>query len=145
MTKTSEFHTLLRNYRGIMGNIWINKIWISFDSCFFNYYADDDEIQFNLAGQEGVITIPAVISYDKIDEEDLFEDSVAGYTATLESGDTVTFYCFNAKNKSWFVGWEKQTDSIHLFVFLLLLYCNPLQFFKDSLHPLFVYIITDHT
>ena len=83
MTKTSEFHTLLRNYRGIMGNIRINKIWISFDSCFFNYYADDDEIQFNLAGQEGVITIPAVISYDKIDEEDLFEDSVAGYTATL--------------------------------------------------------------
>ena len=78
MTKTSEFHTLLRNYRGIMGNIRINKIWISFDSCF----------------------IPAVISYDKIDEEDLFEDSVAGYTATLESGDTVTFYCFNAKNKS---------------------------------------------
>ena len=74
MTKTSEFHTLLRNYRGIMGNIRINKIWISFDSCFFNYYADDDEIQFNLAGQEGVITIPAVISYDKIDEEDLFED-----------------------------------------------------------------------
>ena len=47
-----------------------------------------------------VITIPAVISYDKIDEEDLFEDSVAGYTATLESGDIVTFYCFNAKNKS---------------------------------------------
>ena len=88
MTKTSEFHTLLRNYRGIMGNIRINKIWISFDSCFFNYYADDDEIQFNLAGQE------------KIDEEDLFEDSVAGYTATLESGDIVTFYCFNAKNKS---------------------------------------------
>ena len=85
MTKTSEFHTLLRNYRGIMGNIRINKIWISFDSCFFNYYADDDEIQFNLAGQEGVITIPAVISYDKIDEEDLFEDSVAGYTATIKA------------------------------------------------------------
>ena len=85
MAKTAEFHTLLRNYRGIMGNIRINNFWISFDSCFFNYYADDDEIQFNLAGQEGVITIPAVISYDKIDEEDLFEDSVAGYTATLES------------------------------------------------------------
>ena len=82
MTKTSEFHTLLRNYRGIMGNIRINKIWISFDSCFFNYYADDDEIQFNLAGQEGVITIPAVISYDKIDEEDLFEDSVAAVSYT---------------------------------------------------------------
>ena len=46
MAKTAEFHTLLRNYRGIMG-----------------------------------------------------KDAVAGYTATLESGDTVTFYCFNAKNK----------------------------------------------
>ena len=91
MAKTAEFHTLLRNYRGIMGNIRINNLWISFDSCFFNYYADDDEIQFNLAGQEGVVTIPSVISYDKVD--------VAGYTATLESGDTVTFYCFNAKNK----------------------------------------------
>ena len=99
MAKTAEFHTLLRNYRGIMGNIRINNLWISFDSCFSNYYADDDEIQFNLAGQEGVVTIPSVISYDKVDEEDLFEDAVAGYTATLESGDTVTFYCFNAKNK----------------------------------------------
>lgn len=97
MAKTAEFHTLLRNYRGIMGNIRINNFWISFDSCFFNYYADDDEIQFNLAGQEGVVTIPSVISYDKVDEEDLFEDAVAGYTATLESGDTVTFYCFNAR------------------------------------------------
>ena len=56
------------------GNIRINNLWISFDSCFFNYYADDDEIQFNLAGQEGVVTIPSVISYDKVDEEDLFED-----------------------------------------------------------------------
>ena len=100
MAKTAEFHTLLRNYRGIMGNIRINKIWISFDSCFFNYYSDDDEIQFNLAGQEGVITIPSVVSYEKIEEEDLFEDSIAGYVATLESGDKVTFYCFNAKNKS---------------------------------------------
>ena len=61
MAKTAEFHTLLRNYRGIMGNIRINNFWISFDSCFFNYYADDDEIQFNLAGQEGVVTIPSVI------------------------------------------------------------------------------------
>ena len=93
-------HKIILQSRACLRNIRINKIWISFDSCFFNYYADDDEIQFNLAGQEGVITIPAVISYDKIDEEDLFEDSVAGYTATLESGDTVTFYCFNAKNKS---------------------------------------------
>ena len=73
MAKTAEFHTLLRNYRGIMGNIRINNFWISFDSCFFNYYADDDEIQFNLAGQEGVVTIPSVISYDKVDEEELFK------------------------------------------------------------------------
>ena len=65
----------------------------------FLIYDDDDEIQFNLAGQEGVVTIPSVISYDKVDEEDLFEDAVAGYTATLESGDIITFYCFNAKNK----------------------------------------------
>ena len=99
MAKTAEFHTLLRNYRGIMGNIRINNFWISFDSCFFNYYADDDEIQFNLAGQEGVVTIPSVISYDKVDEEELFEDAAAGYTATLESDDIITFYCFNAKNK----------------------------------------------
>ena len=47
MAKTAEFHTLLRNYRGIMGNIRINNLWISFDSCFFNYYADDDEIQLS--------------------------------------------------------------------------------------------------
>ena len=100
MAKTAEFHTLLRNYRGIMGNMRINNVWISFDSCFFNYYSDDDEIQFNLAGQEGVVSIPSVISYDKVKEEDLFEDSVAGYTATLGSGDVVTFYCFNAKNRS---------------------------------------------
>ena len=44
MAKTAEFHTLLRNYRGIMGNIRINNFWISFDSCFFNYYADDAEV-----------------------------------------------------------------------------------------------------
>ena len=90
-------------YSAITAELWAIYVsiifWISFDSCFFNYYADDDEIQFNLAGQEGVVTIPSVISYDKVDEEDLFEDAVAGYTATLESGDTVTFYCFNAKNK----------------------------------------------
>ena len=48
-SKTAEFHTLLRNYRGIVGNMRIGGLWISFDSCFFNYYDDDDEIQFNLA------------------------------------------------------------------------------------------------
>ncbi|MCI6859424.1 MAG: hypothetical protein MR867_09065 [Eubacterium sp.] len=98
MSKTAEFHTLLRNYRGIMGNMRPNNIWISFDSSSFNYYADDDEIQFLLAGQEGVITIPTIVSYDKLEEEDLFEDAAAGYTATLRSGDVVTFYCFNPKN-----------------------------------------------
>lgn len=98
MAKTAEFHTLLRNYRGIMGNMRIHNIWISFDSCFFNYYEDDDEIQFNLAGQEGVVSIPGVISYEKLKEEDLFEDAAAGYTASLKSGDTVTFYCFNPKH-----------------------------------------------
>ena len=84
MAKTAEFHTLLRNYRGIMGNIRINNFWISFDSCFFNYYADDDEIQFNLAGQEGVVTIPSIISYDKVDEEDL-TDEEAGMVAAAGS------------------------------------------------------------
>ena len=74
-------------YSAITAELW--AIYVSIIS----------EIQFNLAGQEGVVTIPSVISYDKVDEEDLFEDAVAGYTATLESGDTVTFYCFNAKNK----------------------------------------------
>ena len=61
MTKTSEFHTLLRNYRGIMGNIRINKIWISFDSCVFNYFADDDEIQFNLADRK--VLFPFLLSF----------------------------------------------------------------------------------
>lgn len=99
MAKTAEFHTLLRNYRGIMGNLKIHDIWISFDSCFFNYYGDSDEIQFNLAGQEGVITLPTVNDYEKIEGEELFEDAAAGYRATLASGDTVTFYCFNPKNR----------------------------------------------
>ena len=63
MTKTSEFHTLLRNYRGIMGNIRINKIWISFDSCFFNYYADDDEIQVLLPF---LLSFPTTKSMKKI-------------------------------------------------------------------------------
>lgn len=99
LSKTAEFHSLLRNYRGIIGNIKIGGIWISFDSCFFNYYDDDDEIQFNLAGQEGVITIPTVKSYTKLGEdEDLLEDAAAGYTAILSGNVTLTVYCFNPKN-----------------------------------------------
>lgn len=99
ISKTAEFHTLLRNYRGIVGNMRIGGIWISFDSCFFNYYDDDDEIQFNLAGQEGIVTIPTVEEYDKLGEdEELLEDSVAGYTARLKGNITLTVYCFNAKN-----------------------------------------------
>lgn len=101
LSKTAEFHTLLRNYRGIVGNMKIGHVWISFDSCFFNYYDDDDEIQFNLAGQEGVITIPTVRSYQKLEEnEELLEDAVAGYTANLIDDVTLTVYCFNAKNHS---------------------------------------------
>lgn len=99
MAKTAEFHTLLRNYRGIIGNMKINDVWISFDSCFFNYYDDDDEIQFNLAGQEGIVTIPSVESYDKLEEDDLLEDAVAGYSAQLKGNVTLTVHCFNAKNK----------------------------------------------
>lgn len=99
ISKTAEFHTLLRNYRGIVGNMRIGGVWISFDSCFFNYYDDDDEIQFNLAGQEGIVTIPTVLSYEKLGEdEELLEDAVTGYTATLKDGFILTVYCFNAKN-----------------------------------------------
>lgn len=99
ISKTAEFHTLLRNYRGIVGNMRIGGIWISFDSCFFNYYDDDDEIQFNLAGQEGIVTIPTVEEYDKLGEDkELLEDSVAGYIARLKGDITLTVYCFNAKN-----------------------------------------------
>lgn len=102
ISKTAEFHTLLRNYRGIVGNMRIGGIWISFDSCFFNYYDDDDEIQFNLAGQEGIVTIPTVEEYDKLGEdEELLEDSVAGYTARLKGDITLTVYCFNAKIIRW--------------------------------------------
>lgn len=99
LSKTAEFHSLLRNYRGIVGNIKVEGIWISFDSCFFNYYNDDDEIQFNLAGQEGVITIPSVKAYTKLGEdEELLEDAMTGYTATLAGDITLTVYCFNPKN-----------------------------------------------
>ena len=98
-SKTAEFHTLLRNYRGIVGNMRIGGRWTSFDSCCFNYYDDDDEIQFNLAGQEGIVTIPTVESYDKLGEdEELLEDAVAGYTARLKGDITLTVHCFNAKN-----------------------------------------------
>ena len=83
-SKTAEFHTLLRNYRGIVGNMRIGGLWISFDSCFFNYY---------------IVTIPTVESYDKLGEdEELLEDAVAGYTARLKGDITLTVHCFNAKN-----------------------------------------------
>lgn len=76
----------------------VNDIWISFDSCFFNYYDDDEEIQFNLAGQEGVVTIPAVDSYEKLEESELLEDAAAGYTAVLKNGTSLSVHCFNPKN-----------------------------------------------
>ena len=98
-SKTAEFLTLLRNYRGIVGNMRVGGVWVSFDSCFFNYYDDDDEIQFNLAGQEGIVTIPTVESYEKlVEDEELLEDAVTGYTAVLKGGVTLTVYRFNAKN-----------------------------------------------
>ena len=99
MAKTAEFHTLLRNYRGIVGNMRIGGVWISFDSCFFNYFGDDDEIQFNLAGQDGIVTIPTVESYEKIPEDELLEDAFAGYEAVLKGGNILTVHCFNPKNK----------------------------------------------
>lgn len=76
----------------------VQDIWISFDSYFFNYYDDDEEIQFNLAGQEGVVTIPAVASYEKLDDGELLEDAAAGYTAVLKNGTVLSVHCFNPKN-----------------------------------------------
>ncbi|MDO5145606.1 MAG: hypothetical protein Q4D60_01240 [Eubacteriales bacterium] len=98
MNKTSEFQTLLRNYRGIVGNIRVNDIWISFDSYLFNYYDEDEEIQFNLAGQEGVVTIPAIASYEKLDASDLLEDAATGYSALLKNGTFFIVHCFQPKN-----------------------------------------------
>ena len=97
-TKTSEFLTLLRQYRGLVGEIRFQDIWISFDTVWFNYFYDDDEIQLNLASQEGTVSIKSVVSYEKLPEEDLLDDAVAGYVATLTSGLKVTFHCFNARN-----------------------------------------------
>ena len=77
----------------------IGGVWISFDSCFFNYFGDDDEIQFNLAGQDGIVTIPTVESYEKIPEDELLEDAFAGYEAVLKGGNILTVNCFNPKNK----------------------------------------------
>ena len=97
-TKTSEFLTLLRQYRGLVGEIRFQDVWISFDTVWFNYFYDDDEIQFNLASQEGCVSIKSVMSYSKLEEEDLLDDAVAGYKAVLSSGQKVIFHCFNARN-----------------------------------------------
>ena len=73
MTKTSEFLTLLRNYRGIMGTIRFDDVWFTFDSGRFYYYDDDDEIQFLLSGQEGLVSVKHIVSYEKMgDDEELF-------------------------------------------------------------------------
>ena len=98
-TKTSEFLTLLRQYRGLVGEIRFQEIWISFDTVWFNYFYDDDEIQFNLASQEGCVSIKSVVDYQRVPVEDLLEDAVTGYEATLASGQKVLFHCFNARNK----------------------------------------------
>ena len=98
MTKTSEFLTLLRNYRGIMGTIRYTDVWFTFDSARFSYYDDDDEIQFLLSGQEGLVSVKHVISYERLPEEELFEDAFAGYEAVLADGTNAVFYCFNPRN-----------------------------------------------
>ena len=98
-TKTSEFLTLLRQYRGLVGEIRFQDIWISFDTVWFNYFYDDDEIQLNLASQEGCVSIKSVVDYQRIPQEDLLDDAVTGYEATLASGQKVVFHCFNARNK----------------------------------------------
>ena len=99
MTKTSEFLTLLRNYRGLVGTIRQGGVFISFDSIRFNYYADADEIQFLLSGQEGLVSVKHIVSYEKMgDDEELFEDAFCGYRATLSTGKVAEFYCFNPRN-----------------------------------------------
>ena len=99
MTKTSEFLTLIRNYRGIMGTIRFEDVWFTFDSGRFYYYDDDDEIQFLLSGQEGLVSVKHIISYEKMgDDEELFEDAFCGYRATLSTGKVADFYCFNPRN-----------------------------------------------
>ena len=99
MTKTSEFLTLIRNYRGIMGTIRFDDVWFTFDSGRFSYYDDDDEIQFLLSGQEGLVSVKHIVSYEKMgDDEELFEDAFCGYRATLSTGKVAEFYCFNPRN-----------------------------------------------
>ncbi len=98
MTKTSEFLTLLRNYRGIMGTMRFKDVWFTFDSARFSYYDDDDEIQFLLSGQEGLVSVKHVLSYEKLPDDELFEDAFAGYEAVLSDGSKGTFYCFNPRN-----------------------------------------------
>ena len=93
--KTAEFHTLLRNYRGIVGICESADFGFPLIPVFLIIDDDDDEIQFNLAGQEGIVTIPTVESYDKLGEdEELLEDAVAGYTARLKGDITLTVHCF---------------------------------------------------
>ena len=99
MTKTSEFLTLIRNYRGIMGTIRFDDVWFTFDSGRFSYYDDDDEIQFLLSGQEGLVSVKHIVSYEKMeDDEELFEYAFCGYRATLATGNVAEFYCFNPRN-----------------------------------------------
>lgn len=99
MTKTSEFLTLLRQYRGVIGNIRVNEdLFITFDSVWFNYYESDDEIQFALQNQEGHVAISHIVSYDRIPDDELFENAVSGYDCTTATGIQASFFCYNPRN-----------------------------------------------
>lgn len=107
--KTAEFQTLLRNYRGVIASMQIGPVYMSFDSAYFNYFDEDDEIQFLLAGQGGLISVKGVESYEKIPDDEIyelkmddpdgyFEGTVTGYVAILSDGTELTVYCNNPRN-----------------------------------------------
>lgn len=95
--KTGEFYTLIRSYRGVIGNMQIDDIWLSFDAAYYNYFPEDDEIQFLLYGQDGVVSIHGVTDYEKIPEDELMEDTVAGFDAHLKNGRTLSVFMMATK------------------------------------------------
>lgn len=96
--KTGEFYTLIRSYRGVICNMQVDDIWITFDAAYYNYFAEDDEIQFLLYGQGGVVSIHGVVDYEKIPEDELLEDTVAGFDVRLKNGRTLSVFMMATKN-----------------------------------------------
>ena len=92
--KTGEFFTLLKSYRGLIGNMQIGDMWITFDCAYYNYFSDEDEIQFLLAGQQGVVSIHHILGYEKLPEDDLYDDTVAGYAIHMENGHQLDVFMF---------------------------------------------------